>query len=151
MTRVTLDSNILVYAALEPQTEKGTMSARLIEGATPRGVLAVQALGEFVNVVRRRTPDLLARALEQVEALAATYVVAPTDGHVVGAAGALVLRHRLPFWDAVIWTAARSAGAGVFLSEDLQDGLAIDGMRVINPFLPINDAAVADLIDSPKV
>ena len=49
----------------------------------------------------------------------------------------------------MIWTAAREAGATVFLSEDLQDGLAIEGMRVINPFNQTNSAAVAALLDGP--
>lgn len=149
MSRVTLDSNILVYAALEPQTEKGKVAAGIIEAAAARGVLAAQALGEFINVVRRRVPDLHGQAVEQVDVLMAAYVVAPTDGRVVRAAGLLSLRHHLQFWDAVIWMAARDAGATVFLSEDLQDGLAIEGMRVINPFNPANDAAVTALLDGP--
>jgi len=149
VSRVTLDSNILVYAALEPQTEKGKLAAWIIEAAAARGVLAAQALGEFIAVVRRRTPDLLGRAVEQVDALIGLYEVAPTDSRVVRAAGMLALRHRLQFWDAVIWTAAREAGASVLLSEDLQDGLAIEGMRVINPFDRANRAAVAALLDSP--
>jgi predicted nucleic acid-binding protein len=144
--RVTLDSNILVYAALEPQSEKGQRAADLIDGAAARGVLAAQALGEFVNVIRRRAPELLGQAIDQVGLLRATYVVAPTDGLIVLGAGTLALRHRLQLWDAVIWTAARAAGASVFLSEDLQDGLAIDGMIVLNPFADRNTLAIADLL-----
>ncbi len=102
MRRVTLDLNVLVYATLEPQSEKGHAAARLVEEAAARGILAAQALGEFVNVVRRRAPDLLGDAIDQIETLTATYVVAPTDGRVIRAAGSLALRHRLQFWDAVI-------------------------------------------------
>jgi predicted nucleic acid-binding protein len=145
--RVTLDSNVLVYAALEPQSEKGRAATRLIEEAAARGVLAAQALGEFVNVIRRRAPDLLGHAIDQIEALTATYVVAPTDGHVIHAAGTFARRHRLQFWDAVIWMAARAAGARIFLSEDLQDGLAIEGMRVLNPFAAPNQAAIAEILN----
>jgi predicted nucleic acid-binding protein len=47
----------------------------------------------------------------------------------------LVNAHQFQVWDAVIWSAARAAGATLFLSEDLQDGLSLDGMRVANPFL----------------
>lgn len=149
MTRITLDSNILVYASLEPQTAKGRTAVRLIEAAAAHGVLAARALGEFANVVRRRAPDLLERALDQIDALMATYVIAPTDGRMIRAPGVLALRHRLQFWDAVIWVAAREAGAGAFLSEDLHDGLAIDGMRVINPFAEHNAVALAELLDGP--
>jgi predicted nucleic acid-binding protein len=45
--------------------------------------------------------------------------------------------HRLTavsFWDALIVQAARSAGAAVLYSEDLQPGAFIGGVRVVNPF-----------------
>lgn len=46
----------------------------------------------------------------------------------------LVNAHRFQVWDAVIWSAACTAGATVFLSEDQQDGMTLDGIRVVNPF-----------------
>jgi predicted nucleic acid-binding protein len=39
------------------------------------------------------------------------------------------------FWDSLIVAAAEEAGAGVLLSEDLQHGQVIAGVRVVNPFL----------------
>ena len=41
----------------------------------------------------------------------------------------------LSFWDALIVEAARSAACELLLSEDLQHGQVIAGVRVINPFL----------------
>jgi hypothetical protein len=61
----------------------------MIENAAACGVLAAQALGEFINVVRRRAPELLGKAIDQVEALSAIYVVAPTDAKVIREAGSL--------------------------------------------------------------
>jgi predicted nucleic acid-binding protein len=45
--------------------------------------------------------------------------------------------HRLrqiSFWDAMIVHAARSAGAAVLYSEDLQHGAVLGGVRIENPF-----------------
>ena len=39
------------------------------------------------------------------------------------------------FWDALIVHAARSAGAAVLYSEDLQPGAVLGGVRVVNPFV----------------
>jgi predicted nucleic acid-binding protein len=39
------------------------------------------------------------------------------------------------FWDALIVEAALTAGAGCLLTEDLQHGQEIEGLRVENPFL----------------
>lgn len=132
--RATLDSNVLIYAALEPQTDKGKRAARTIELATDHGIIAAQALLEFVAVVRRRAPSLTAQAAVQATAWAAVFETAPTTGIVARAALGLVEHHKFQVWDAVIWTASRMAGATLFLSEDLQEGLVVDGMRVVNPF-----------------
>jgi predicted nucleic acid-binding protein len=132
--RATLDSNILVYAELEPETPKGARAQRIIEMSAPRGVIAAQALLEFVAVVRRRRIESLESAVVKVDAWATVFEVAPTNALILGKAMSLVRDHQFQVWDAVIWAASREAGATHFLSEDLQDGLALDGMRVVNPF-----------------
>jgi predicted nucleic acid-binding protein len=144
--RATLDSNILVYATLEPTSPKGGLAADLVRRATPHGVLAVQALLEFVAVVRRRAPPLTVKAVNQAEAWAAVFESAPTTSLVMGAALKLVRAHQFQVWDAVIFAASRAAGGTVFFSEDLQDGLSLDGMRVVNPFAR-SDAELVALLN----
>jgi predicted nucleic acid-binding protein len=144
--RATLDSNILVYAALEPQTEKGKRAARTIELASAGGVIAAQALLEFVGVVRRRAPALTAQAIEQVAAWQVVFETAPTTSLATSAALGLVRDHRFQVWDALIWAASRAAGASLFLSEDLQDGLVLGGMRAMNPFA-VSDESLVRLLD----
>src|SRR5947209_3182991 len=131
--RATLDSNILVYSELEPDSNKGVRASALIRAAAPTGVLAVQALLEFMAVVRRKRPDRLDAADAKVEAWTRVFEIAPTTSRVARSALDLSRAHGLQIWDAVIWSAAQDAGATVFLSEDLQDGLALGGMRAANP------------------
>lgn len=132
--RATLDSNILVYAELEPKQRKGIAAQRVIELAAVNGVIANQALLEFVAVVRRRLPTSLPSAIAKVEAWSQVFETAPTTSLVMMDALRLVNAHQIQVWDAVIWSAARAVGVTVFLSEDLQDGMTLDGMRVVNPF-----------------
>lgn len=132
--RASLDSNVLVYAALEPQSDKGRRAADVIKRAAVRGILAAQAQLEFVAVVRRRAPDLTGRALAQVDAWASVFETAPTTAAVVRDALEFVRDHRLQVWDAVICAAAAAAGADVLFSEDMHDGLTLSDMRVVNPF-----------------
>jgi hypothetical protein len=47
MSRVAIDSNILIYAELEPGSAKGKRSADLILRAARNGVISAQALGEI--------------------------------------------------------------------------------------------------------
>lgn len=142
---LTLDANILVYAELEPETTKGTLARRLIGSLGPSDVMAAQALLEYVAAVRRLRPQSLAGAIVKVEAMTAVCNVAHTSSAVVISSLGLVNRHRFQVWDAVIWSASRSAGATHLLTEDLQDGFTADGMTAVNPFA-MNAAALEDLV-----
>lgn len=132
--RATLDSNILVCAELQPKQRKGIAAQRVIEIAAVNGVIANLALLDFVTFVRRRLPTSIPSAIAKVEAWAQVFETAPTTSLIMADALRLVNAHQFQVWDAVIWSAARAAGATVFLSEDLQDGMTLDGKWVVNPF-----------------
>lgn len=63
---------------------------------------------------------------------------AATDLELVLAASGLARRHGLQFWDALILRASARGGAGLLLSEEMQDGAELDGVRSLNPFAPAN-------------
>jgi predicted nucleic acid-binding protein len=42
--------------------------------------------------------------------------------------------HRLAFWDAMLWASAQRAGVRHLLTEDFQDGFALQDVTFINPF-----------------
>ena len=132
--RASLDSNILIYAALEPASDKGRAAQELIERATPRGVLATQTLLEFVAVIRRRAPSLTGQAIAQSEAWASVFETVPTTLPIMREALKMVATHQFQVWDAVIWAASQGAGASVLFSEDFQDGFTMSGMTTLNPF-----------------
>jgi predicted nucleic acid-binding protein len=44
-------------------------------------------------------------------------------------------RYQLSFWDALIVAAAKSASCSYLLTEDLQDGQNLDGVKVVSPFM----------------
>ncbi len=134
MVRVSLDSNVLIYAVLEPQSDKGRLSEQLIRRTAHHAVLATQALLEFVAVVRRRAPDRAEQAIVQAEAWASVFETAPTTQLVAGAAMKLVRDHKFQVWDAVIHAAVSAAGAKLLFSEDMQDGLTLEGMRIVDPY-----------------
>jgi predicted nucleic acid-binding protein len=57
------------------------------------------------------------------------------DAELVIAAVVLARRHKLSLWDALIVVAAKAGGAAELLTEDLQHGQTLEGVRVVNPFL----------------
>lgn len=137
--RFALDTNVLVYAFLNDDRRRHSIAAPiLMSAAIGDAVLPVQVLAEFLNVVRRKHPHHFEAATTQAQRWQLNLKMLPTtDAHVIEGAK-LAARHKFQLWDAVIWQVSRSANASLFLSEDLQDGLVLDGMKVIDPFNPNN-------------
>ncbi len=65
-----------------------------------------------------------------------TWPIIQIDPALILAAIARSHTARLSFWDALIVEAALSGDASELYSEDLQDGLVIEGMRISNPIPP---------------
>jgi predicted nucleic acid-binding protein len=47
----------------------------------------------------------------------------------------------MSFWDSLIWAVAKEGGIPYLLTEDLDDGVNIEGVQVLNPFGPNFDIA----------
>lgn len=134
---VFVDTNVLVYARDAADPAKQEQAASWIDHlwATGTGRLSVQVLQElYVTLTRKLRPGLQAgEAKAEIRDLMAWRPV--TIGPLVlERAWSVEERFGLSFWDALIVAAAGSAGCETLLSEDLQHGAAIDGLRVLDPF-----------------
>jgi len=134
--RTFLDTNILVYAVDETESEKHSAARRLL-GSTDYGefVLSTQTLSEFYTVVTRK----LAEPISEVSAAAVVdYLglnpVVPTDAALVKAAIQISCSAQLSYWDGLIVASATAGGCERLLTEDLNDGQVIGSVRVENPF-----------------
>jgi predicted nucleic acid-binding protein len=129
-----LDTNILVYAALQPDARSEQARALLMR----RGLISVQVLNEFVNVASRklgRQWPAIREALRFVKVLCPTVLPLTIDTH--ERALDIADRTGYRFFDALIIASALEAGCDTLFSEDLQAGQRIDGQLTIrNPFLP---------------
>ena len=74
-------------------------------------------------------------------------VTAADDSALIDAIDA-VERHRLSFWDAMLWAAARRAGCSAILSEDMQHGQRLGGVVFLNPFAADAATRLAPLLDA---
>lgn len=135
---VFIDTNVLVYLfdadAPEKQAKARELYAEL--ALTGRALLSTQVLQEFyVTVTRKLGVPLPAEQAEQIVEEFTQLPLVQVDGPMVLRAIARHRRHQHSFWDALIIEAALSAGAERLLSEDLQHGRTVDGIRIENPFL----------------
>ena len=129
---------MLVYVRDSSDKDKqGQAAAWMAElWRSRRGRLSSQVLSEFyVNVTQKLRPGLdrdIART--DVRALS-TWEPIPLSEHVFDEAWHIQDRYGLSFWDALIVGAARVCECTYVLTEDLQDGQELAGVRVVNPFL----------------
>jgi predicted nucleic acid-binding protein len=133
-----VDTNVLVYPHDTSSPAKRTRAIEVLESVrrAGRGVLSVQVLGEFYNSLTRRIkPPLTPRdAREAVLEYSAGWPVVPVTVAEIHQAVASAARHQFHFWDALIWAAAKTAGASAVLTEDFQDGRTIEGVLFLDPF-----------------
>jgi predicted nucleic acid-binding protein len=147
---VSFDTNVLVYATVSVPHVK-VMRARDLIARAMRGassVLLLQTLAEFSNVAIRKAKIPVEDIRRTIDAWHAVLPVQATDESDLFAALEAVGAHRLSFWDAVLWASAQRAGVRHLLTEDLQDGFALQGVTFINPFKRENNQWIDEVLPS---
>jgi predicted nucleic acid-binding protein len=133
--RISLDSNVLVYAVDRDAGPRHGRAIELVERALYLDcVLTLQSLCEFFHAVTRKGKAPMEEAWAQVQDWQVLFPVASARPSTMARAAAAVQSRRLAFWDAMLWAVAKEAGVTLLLSEDFQDGQALDGVRFANPF-----------------
>ncbi len=134
-----VDTNVLVYGFDEsdPVKQQRASDVMRVLWASRSGRLSHQVLQEFYDMVTRKLNPALSRsrAREEIRDLLAWQPVRPAEA-LLEDAWYIEDHFGLSWWDSSIIAAARAADCAVLLSEDLQDGLDIEGLRVTNPFSP---------------
>ena len=142
---VSFDTNILVYATLSVPLAKTDRARDLLVRGMRTGscILLLQTLAEFSSVAIRKAGIAVDEVRTTIDAWRAVLPVQGTEDDDLSAALDMVKKHRLAFWDAMLWAAAQRAGVRHLLTEDLQDGFELAGVKFVNPF----EAAINRLID----
>lgn len=138
--RTLVDTNVWVYAVDSAEGHKQQQAQAAVEALDPAStVVSAQVLNEYFVTVTRK----LAEPLSPADATIAVRGIAELE--VVPITAELVLHgidrahdSGLSLWDALIVEAARAAGCAVLLTEDLNAGQDIGGVRVRNPFSPLD-------------
>jgi predicted nucleic acid-binding protein len=132
------DTNLLVYLFDSSSPEKQRRAREVLSERAQRDqvLLSAQVLEEFyVAVTRKLATPLSGDQAERLVRDFAAFPVVGLDGPLVIAAVVLSRRHKLSLWDALIVVAAKAGGATELLTEDLQHGQTLEGVRIVNPFL----------------
>jgi predicted nucleic acid-binding protein len=132
-----VDTNVLVYARDASESEKQPIAEEWMRSLwrSRRGRLSMQVLQEFyVTVTQKLKPGLPADAARRDILALMAWRPAEVDGALFQGAWGIQDSHRFSFWDSLVVAAARQSGCTLLLTEDLQDGQELYGIRVLNPF-----------------
>jgi predicted nucleic acid-binding protein len=145
--RFTLDTNVLVYAVDSNAGSRHHIARELAERATQLDcVLTLQALAELFRVLTAKHRFLPSRAATIVQTWREALPVAAADESCLGDAIDAVIHHGWSFWDAMMWATAKSAGCRLLLTEDGQDGAALGGVTIVNPFAAQPSSLLAGIL-----
>ena len=131
-----VDSNILIYAHdLDAGVKRDRAVAKLRElWDSGTGRLSVQVLQEFyVNATQKLATPLARSTAREVIQTYGVWIRHATTAETVTRATEICELARISFWDALIVASAEEVDADELLSEDLNDGQAIAGIKVVNP------------------
>jgi len=132
-----LDTNFLVYCFSEDEPEKQEACLRILKAGEGKSsfVLSTQVLAEFAVVMIgkfKQPPAKIKSIIEDLE----LFEVVQVDANLVKEAIDIQTIHQLSFWDSTILAAAKMAHCHTVLTEDLQHGAKLAGLKIRNPFLP---------------
>ena len=135
-----IDTNVLIYAYDARDPDKQAKAIELLDALALSGQagLTAQILGEFfVNVTRKPLHPLsISEARQSCRQLARSWTVFDVTVRCHLRAIGAVSRHRLSYWDAVLWATAAERGIPIILTEDQQSGRAVESVGYLDPFAP---------------
>ncbi len=137
--RTFVDTNVLIYAHdVDSQSKHAVAKDILRELWSERtGVLSMEVLQEFyVNVTRKIRSPLPKDSARLVVSSYSIWCMETTPAE-LSVAFRIEDESPVGFWDALIVAAAVKSGATRLLSEDLNPGQKVAGLRIENPFAAV--------------
>lgn len=130
MSKPFIDSNVILYL-LSGDAVRADKAEAVIEAG---GIISVQVLNEIVSICQRKLKMGWDEIDTVLKAVKASVEIVPLTEATHELAVHICRRYQLSFYDAHICAAALVAGSKILLSEDMQDGMSVDGLLIQNPF-----------------
>lgn len=131
------DTNVLTYEFERKDLRKRDIARELLREwrLSGRMVLSVQVLQELYVVLTRKMGISGEDAEDIIKSYARLPVINTDSGLVLQGIG-ISRRYRISFWDALLVAAALRGDCRIIFTEDLSHGMKIEGIEIVNPFLP---------------
>jgi predicted nucleic acid-binding protein len=133
MSRIALDSNILIYNhSLDHENKRLIASGFFKENP----VVSSQVISEYLNVMKRNFKMQKLELIQLCSLWLEKCSVQPVILSTIKLAQDLIGKYDFQVFDGIIIAAALEADCDVLYSEDMQDGQIIENMlKIVNPFV----------------
>ncbi len=135
--KIFVDTNILVYSHDVDAEQKHQIAQNILLELwkNRNGALSVQVLQEFyVTMTRKVLHPIPPNSVRNIIRDYFSWHIEINDLNSILIASRIGDDYKISFWDALIVAAALKAKADKILTEDLQAGQIIEGIRIENPF-----------------
>ena len=130
MVKPFIDSNVVLYL-FSSDTVKADRAESLLQSG---GLISVQVLNEVASVCLRKLKMTWEDIDSVLETLKSTCEVLPVTLASHEKAVGLAKRFQISLYDANIVATAILCGADTLFSEDMQNGMSMESVTVVNPF-----------------
>jgi len=133
--RLTLDTNILIYAINPDEKNKHKRAMSIVEQAAYLDcVLTLQSLSEFYTAATRKKYMQHEEATLFIKELMVAFPIISSTSSSLTLAFKAVKDHNISFWDAMLWASAKENSCSFLISEDFQHDFVLGGIKIKNPF-----------------
>lgn len=134
MSKIFVDTNILVYCLDQAEADKKKRCRQLLQGlgGENQGVISTQIMQEFYVAATKKLKATELLVKDILHSLRRFEVVIVSPDLVEEAIDCSII-HRLSFWDALMVVSAETARCRMIWTEDLNHGQTIRGVRIENP------------------
>ncbi len=133
--KIFIDTNILIYSNDKISAEKQIKSRSKLKEIFEigSGVISTQVLHEFyvASINKLKYPPIEVR--KQIDELL-NFEVIDIDVPLIKEAIDCSILDQINYWDALVVVSAQKGGCGVLLTEDLNHGQTIKGVKIQNIF-----------------
>ena len=133
MTKIALDTNILVYSHDKTDLRKQDIARTLLD-LFP--VISTQTVSEYLNVLKRITAIPKEELIDLCTENLNDCIIQPVNISTLKIAKHIIQCYDLQIFDSIIVASAIEANCEILYSEDMHHGLLIENrMEIINPFI----------------
>jgi predicted nucleic acid-binding protein len=133
-----IDTNVFIYHLDTTDSRKHAVAERIVREALATGnaCISYQVVQECLNVALRKAQVALSTeaARSYLDAVLAPLMQVSAGESLYHRALDVQTRWRYGFYDSLIVASAMTAGCRTLLSEDLQHGQRLEGLRIVDPF-----------------